>query len=84
MKWISILILLFATSVVANEELMSWDLEIMYSDGTYARGLVYLNKQGELVGTLLDEDNEAFVQAYGTPTNNMEEWLGINTNRIEL
>lgn len=84
MKWISIITLIFATSAVANEELLSWDLEIIYPDGTYSVGIVYLNKQGELVGTLLDEDNEEFVQAYGTPANDLEEWLRVNTNHLEL
>ena len=84
MKWISLYILLFATSVIATEDLMSWDFEVIQIDGTVHKGRVYLNRVGDLVGTLYDEDNAEFVQAYGWPTDEMEEMIGFNIQYIEL
>ncbi len=84
MKWISILILLFTTSALANGDLLSWDFEVIQVDGTVHKGTVYLNRVGDLVGTLYDKDNAEFVQAYGWPSDQTKEVIGININLIEL
>lgn len=73
MKWISLLVMLFTTTAIGNEQLMLWDFEVIQIDGTIHSGILYLNKEGDLIGTLVDDENDQFVQAYGWIINGEDE-----------
>lgn len=73
MKWISLLVMLLATTAIGNEHLMSWDFEVIQIDGTIHSGILYLNKDGDLIGTLVDDENDQFIQAYGWVINEEDE-----------
>ncbi len=80
MKWISLLVLFFTTSVIAESILIEWELEILMQDGTYAYGMVYLNQDGDLIGTLRtgEEGDGDYVQVYGNPSDETLSLYGGN------
>jgi len=87
--FLSIVVLgIIATTLIkvvnANDTLMSWDLEVIQIDGTIHKGTVHLNESGDLVGTLYDKETEEFVQAYGWPSDQTKEMVGVSTKLIQL